>query len=77
MRCFYCDGGLGKWEAGDAPWSEHAHWFPHCGYLLLAKGQEFVDTYSNKASVQRTVSTTFLPNAFSIDDQTMLLIYVC
>ncbi|XP_013138184.1 PREDICTED: E3 ubiquitin-protein ligase XIAP [Papilio polytes] len=56
VRCFYCDGGLGKWEAGDAPWSEHAHWFPHCGYLLLAKGQEFVDTYSNKASVQRTLS---------------------
>ncbi|XP_034829347.1 death-associated inhibitor of apoptosis 2 [Maniola hyperantus] len=56
VRCFYCDGGLGKWEAGDAPWSEHAHWFPHCGYVLLVKGQEFVDTCRNRTSVQRTFS---------------------
>ncbi|XP_023937777.2 death-associated inhibitor of apoptosis 2 [Bicyclus anynana] len=56
VRCFYCDGGLGKWEAGDAPWSEHAHWFPHCGYVLLVKGQEFVDSCQNRTSVQRTFS---------------------
>lgn len=56
VRCFYCDGGLGKWEAGDTPWSEHAHWFPHCGYVLLVKGQEFVDTCRNRTSVQRTFS---------------------
>ncbi|CAH2084764.1 unnamed protein product [Euphydryas editha] len=54
VRCFYCDGGLGKWEAGDAPWSEHAHWFPHCGYVLLVKGQEFVDACRSRA-VQRTI----------------------
>ncbi|XP_045535987.1 putative inhibitor of apoptosis [Papilio machaon] len=56
VRCFYCDGGLGKWEAGDAPWSEHAHWFPHCGYLLLVKGHDFVESCRNKSSVQRTLS---------------------
>ncbi|KAJ2951085.1 hypothetical protein O0L34_g5466 [Tuta absoluta] len=44
VRCFYCDGGLGRWEAGDAPWAEHARWFPHCGYVLLVKGQQFVDS---------------------------------
>ncbi|XP_045499128.1 baculoviral IAP repeat-containing protein 7-B isoform X2 [Colias croceus] len=43
VRCFYCDGGLGKWEAGDVPWREHARWFPQCGYVLLLKGQHFVD----------------------------------
>lgn len=47
VRCFYCDGGLGKWEAGDAPWTEHARWFPHCGYVLLLKGNEFVDECRN------------------------------
>ncbi|XP_072932737.1 death-associated inhibitor of apoptosis 2-like isoform X2 [Epargyreus clarus] len=51
VRCFYCDGGLGKWEAGDAPWSEHAHWFPHCGYVLLVKGQEFVDSCKERTTV--------------------------
>ncbi|CAK1555295.1 unnamed protein product [Leptosia nina] len=44
VRCFYCDGGLGKWEAGDVPWREHARWFPQCGYVLLLKGQQFVDS---------------------------------
>ncbi|XP_037303094.1 baculoviral IAP repeat-containing protein 3 [Manduca sexta] len=56
VRCFYCDGGLGKWEAGDTPWSEHAYWFPHCGYVLLVKGQEFIDNCRNRTSVQRTFS---------------------
>ncbi|CAB3226796.1 unnamed protein product [Arctia plantaginis] len=56
VRCFYCDGGLGKWEAGDTPWSEHAHWFPHCGYVLLVKGQEYIESCRNRSSVQRTVS---------------------
>ncbi|XP_075975315.1 death-associated inhibitor of apoptosis 2 [Anticarsia gemmatalis] len=57
VRCFYCDGGLGKWEAGDTPWSEHAHWFPHCGYVLLVKGQEFVDTSRNRTSGHHTTSS--------------------
>lgn len=31
-----------RWEPEDDPWKEHAAWFPHCAFLLLAKGQEFV-----------------------------------
>ncbi|XP_048485566.1 death-associated inhibitor of apoptosis 2 [Plutella xylostella] len=50
VRCFYCDGGLGKWEAGDAPWREHARWFPHCGFLVLVKGQDFVNSCKVKQS---------------------------
>ncbi|XP_050348378.1 E3 ubiquitin-protein ligase XIAP isoform X19 [Nymphalis io] len=57
VRCFYCDGGLGKWEAGDAPWSEHAHWFPHCGYVRLVRGQDFVDACRARA----------VPRSFSAD----------
>ncbi|XP_047530918.1 baculoviral IAP repeat-containing protein 7-B-like isoform X1 [Vanessa atalanta] len=57
VRCFYCDGGLGKWEAGDAPWSEHAHWFPHCGYVRLVRGQDFVDACRTRA----------VPRSFSAD----------
>ncbi|XP_063362858.1 baculoviral IAP repeat-containing protein 7-B-like [Cydia amplana] len=40
--CFYCDGGLGKWEASDEPWAEHARWFPGCGFVQLVKGADFV-----------------------------------
>lgn len=43
VRCFHCDGGLRLWEREDDPWLEHARWFPTCGFILLIKGQEFVD----------------------------------
>ncbi|XP_078401952.1 baculoviral IAP repeat-containing protein 2 [Cetorhinus maximus] len=43
VKCFYCDGGLRSWEAGDDPWVEHAKWFPRCEYLLQEKGQTFVN----------------------------------
>lgn len=42
-RCFSCDGGLQRWEAGDDPWTEHAHWFPHCRFVIDTKGQSFID----------------------------------
>lgn len=51
VRCFHCDGGLRNWDPEDEPWYEHAKWFPTCPYLLLVKGQEFVD------EVQRMYST--------------------
>lgn len=42
MRCFHCDGGLRNWEETDEAWTEHAKWFPKCGYVNLIKGQDFV-----------------------------------
>ncbi|XP_012276923.1 baculoviral IAP repeat-containing protein 7-A isoform X2 [Orussus abietinus] len=42
VRCFHCDGGLRDWEATDDAWTEHARWFPRCGYVSLVRGQEFI-----------------------------------
>ncbi|XP_058810806.1 baculoviral IAP repeat-containing protein 7-like isoform X2 [Phymastichus coffea] len=42
VRCFHCDGGLRNWEETDEAWTEHAKWFPKCGYVNLIKGQDFV-----------------------------------
>ncbi|CAL1534516.1 unnamed protein product [Lymnaea stagnalis] len=42
-RCFFCGGGLRKWEQGDDPFVEHARWYPKCGYIRQYKGQAFVD----------------------------------
>lgn len=42
VRCFHCDGGLRHWDPQDDPWTEHARWFPKCGYVSLVKGQEFI-----------------------------------
>lgn len=42
VRCFHCDGGLKHWDPQDDPWTEHARWFPNCGFILLLKGPEFI-----------------------------------
>ena len=42
VKCFYCDGGLRNWEAGDDPWFEHARWFATCPYVLLNKGTDYI-----------------------------------
>ncbi|XP_028667552.1 baculoviral IAP repeat-containing protein 7 isoform X2 [Erpetoichthys calabaricus] len=51
VKCFYCDGGLRNWEAGDDPWREHAKWFPRCEFLLHVRGRDYVsniqDSYFN------------------------------
>lgn len=45
VRCFHCCGSLCNWQKEDEPWIEHARWFPHCGFLLLAKGQAFINAH--------------------------------
>jgi len=42
VKCFFCDGGLCNWEADDEPWTEHARWFPECGFLKQVKGTTFI-----------------------------------
>ncbi|KAK2582335.1 hypothetical protein KPH14_004672 [Odynerus spinipes] len=41
--CYHCGEGLKDWEPQDDPWEEHAKWFPRCYYLLMVKGQEYVN----------------------------------
>nr|AHC55308.1 inhibitor of apoptosis protein [Palaemon carinicauda] len=43
VRCFHCGNGLRNWENDDKPWDEHARWYPNCNFVLLSKGQEFID----------------------------------
>lgn len=41
--CYHCGGGLKDWELEDDPWEQHAKWFSKCYYLLMVKGQEYVN----------------------------------
>uniref|UniRef100_A0A0P4WDH8 RING-type domain-containing protein n=1 Tax=Scylla olivacea TaxID=85551 RepID=A0A0P4WDH8_SCYOL len=43
VRCFHCGNGLRNWEKDDDPWEEHARWYPECNYVLVKKGQDFID----------------------------------
>lgn len=52
VRCFHCGNGLRNWEKDDIPWNEHARWYPECSYVLLKKGQDFIDKVRMFANVQ-------------------------
>ncbi|XP_077525638.1 death-associated inhibitor of apoptosis 2-like [Haemaphysalis longicornis] len=41
-KCFHCDRGLCNWEASNDPWEEHARRFPRCQFVLLNKGEAYV-----------------------------------
>ncbi|XP_015599780.1 death-associated inhibitor of apoptosis 1 isoform X2 [Cephus cinctus] len=41
--CYHCGGGLKDWEPEDDPWEQHAKWFSKCYYLLLVKGQDYIN----------------------------------
>nr|BDT62997.1 MAG: baculoviral IAP repeat-containing protein [Trachysalambria curvirostris nimavirus] len=43
VRCFHCGNGLRNWEEDDIPWNEHATYYPECNFVLLKKGQDFID----------------------------------
>ena len=43
VSCFHCGNGLRNWEIEDKPWEEHARWYPDCNFVVLFKGQEFID----------------------------------
>jgi len=53
VLCFYCDGGMHKWDPSDQPWTEHAKWFPECGYLILKKGAAFVESVQKEFNSSR------------------------
>lgn len=40
--CYFCGQGLKDWEEDDDPWIQHALWFPNCKFILLSKGNDFV-----------------------------------
>ncbi|CAC5403112.1 unnamed protein product [Mytilus coruscus] len=42
-RCFFCGGGLRRWEEEDLPWTEHARWYPMCPFVVQCKGEKFID----------------------------------
>jgi hypothetical protein len=43
VNCYHCGLIVHDWEATDDPWVEHAVWNPKCEYLILMKGQVFID----------------------------------
>jgi hypothetical protein len=43
VECFCCGLILHNWEKDDNPWIEHSRWNPKCLYVLLSKGNQFIE----------------------------------
>ena len=48
VSCFHCGVILESWEEDDDPFFEHARWAPKCQYVILTRGQVFVDMCQKK-----------------------------
>lgn len=46
--CYHCGGGLNDWQPEDDPWHQHAKWFKNCRFVLMVKGQDFIDNIVKK-----------------------------
>lgn len=67
VLCFSCGGGLKNWEPEEDPWEEHAKHYPGCRFLLMEKGQEFV----NSIQLQSSAASSH-QNGFSKDGSDVL-----
>ncbi|CAB3387126.1 Hypothetical predicted protein [Cloeon dipterum] len=41
--CYHCNLGLKDWDQNDDPFIQHCKWNSSCQYLLMRKGQDFVE----------------------------------
>ena len=48
--CYFCGGGLHKWDIDDDPFREHEKHFSRCSYLRLFKNNDVTTTRFSKAS---------------------------
>ncbi len=48
VECFCCGLILHNWEKDDNPWIEHSRWNPKCIYVLLSKGNQFIENVIKK-----------------------------
>lgn len=62
VRCFTCGGGLKDWTDSDDPWEEHALSYPNCYYVILKKGEEFINTVKDKYA-SRFDDVPFIPSS--------------
>ncbi|XP_047355433.1 baculoviral IAP repeat-containing protein 8-like isoform X1 [Vespa velutina] len=63
--CYHCGEGLKDWEPHDDPWEQHAKWFSKCYYLLMVKGQDYVNMIKEQEKAASSKEETMqmnLPN---------------
>ena len=49
--CFHCKLTLRLWKADDNIWEEHARWNPKCQFVIMNKGEAFINEVKLKYAV--------------------------
>ena len=57
--CYFCGGGIHKWESKDIPWREHAQHYPNCGYLKLLRSNDHICNINTKKTNISNASRNF------------------
>ncbi|AAG02727.1 inhibitor of apoptosis protein [Betaentomopoxvirus amoorei] len=69
VKCFYCDGGLNKWETDDDPWIQHARWFDKCDYVKLVKGKDFIQKVMTQSTFIKSSKKENIPEINISNDE--------
>ncbi|XP_065341914.1 baculoviral IAP repeat-containing protein 7-B-like [Cloeon dipterum] len=54
--CFHCNLGLKDWDLNDDPFIQHCKWNSSCQYLLMRKGQDFVEKVLRSAKNKEEIA---------------------
>jgi hypothetical protein len=54
-KCYYCGLNIASWAVTDVPWVEHAIWSTKCEFLILMKGQPFIDRVRSAATNRKAL----------------------
>ena len=65
VRCFCCNVGLSRWQAGDEAWEEHARWQPCCNYIIRVKGELYIRHIQQKYATARVCVRNLLTGNLS------------
>ena len=58
VKCFYCDGGLEKWQEKDDPWVVHAGRYNECQFIKLVMTDEIIKICQEIVELVRSISIT-------------------
>lgn len=58
VECFSCGICFRDWEPQDDPWIEHAKASPRCNYVLMVKGEDFIERCRSNTDLNNNENAT-------------------
>ena len=68
--CYFCGGGIHKWESKDIPLREHAQHYPDCGYVKMFRSN--IDIFSINPFCKMINSCLIYKSSYKIEKKKMI-----